>query len=118
MALAIGSLSPNAWRGTLQGPRKTVETFTRPGVAGSGLVVDAARAPEVEIETDFLGSLADCQTFRTTAELMVGTVVSCSDQWGASWDDVAVIAVESQITATAGTYAGVCRTRWRLIAEG
>lgn len=118
MALAIGALNPTSWRGTLQGPRKNVETFTRPGVAGSGLVVDAARAPECEVETDYLGTLANCNVFRTTAELMVGTVVACTDQWGTSWSDVAVIAVESQITATTGSAAGVCRTRWRLIAEG
>lgn len=120
MALAIGSLTPHAIRGTVQGEQKPVQVVTRAGVAGTGLLVGAAQATPYTLETDYYGTLANCGTWRDTALAMVGTVVSITDAFGATWSDTAVLGVEFKfITANGlgGSNTTILRATWTLVSE-
>jgi hypothetical protein len=120
MALAIGSLTPNAIRGTVQGEKKPVSVVTRAGVAGTGLLVGAAQATPYQLETDYYGTLAQCGTWRDSALAMVGTVVSITDAFGATWSDTAVLDIEFRfITAKGlgGSNTTILRATWTLVSE-
>ena len=120
MALAIGSLTIHAIRGTVQGEQKPVQVITRAGVAGTGLLVGAAQATPYNLETDFYGSVVQCDTWRNTALAMVGTVVSITDAFGATWTDTAVLGVEFRYITARGLGAGnttIVRATWSLVSE-
>lgn len=120
MALAIGSLTPHAIRGTIQGEQKPVSVVTRAGVAGTGLLVGAAQATPYTLETDYYGTVAQCDTFRNAALAMVGTSVSITDAFGATWTDNAVLGFEFRyITAKGlgGSNTTIIRGTWSLVSE-
>lgn len=120
MALAIGSLTPHAIRGTIQGEQKPVSVVTRAGVAGTGLLVGAAQATPYTLETDYYGTVAQCDTFRDAALGMVGTSVSITDAFGATWTDNAVLGFEFRyITAKGlgGSNTTIIRGTWSLVSE-
>lgn len=120
MTLAIGSLTPHAIRGTVQGEQKSVAVVTRAGVAGTGLLVSAAQATPYTLETDYYGTLVQCDTWRDTALGMVGTVVSITDAFGATWTDTAVLGLEFRyITAKGlgGSNTHILRATWTLVSE-
>lgn len=120
MALAIGSLTPHAIRGTVQGEQKPVSVVTRAGVAGTGLLVGAYQATPYTLETDYYGTLAQCSTWRDTALAMVGTAVSVTDAFGATWADTAVLGFEFRfITAKGlgGSNTHIIRATWTLVSE-
>ena len=118
---SLGSLTVHAMRGTLQGTQKPVEVVTRAGVAGTGLVVGASIATPFQVETDFYGTISDCDTWRDTALGYVGTSQSVTDGDGATWSDVAILGMEFQrmrAIGLGGTSTHVVRATWRLAAEG
>lgn len=120
MALAIGSLSVDAFRGTIQSKQKGVEYFTRPGVAGLGLLVDAVHSTPSTIETDFTGTLAECNTWRNTALGFVGTSQSVTDAFGTTWTDVAILGFEfvyRTAKGLGGSKTHIVTARWTMAAE-
>lgn len=120
MALAIGSLSPHAIRGTIQGEHAPVSVITRSGVAGTGLLVGAAQATPYTLETDYYGTVANCDTFRDAALAMVGTSVSITDAFGATWTDNAVLNFEfayHTVKGLGGSNTTILRATWTLVSE-
>ena len=117
---AIGSLSPTAWRGQIQGEKPPVELVTRAGVAGTGMLVGAATSTPFQIETDLIGTIAQADTFRNTALGYVGTSQSVTDGWGAVWSDVAILDFQFQYIRAAslgGTNVVILRATWTMAAE-
>jgi hypothetical protein len=120
MAIAIGSLAPHAIRGTVQGEQKPVSVVTRAGVAGTGLLVGAYQATPYTLESDYYGTMANCDTFRDAALAMVGTSVSLTDAFGATWADTAVLGVEFRYIRAkglGGSNTHIIRATWTLVSE-
>jgi len=114
----IGAFTPDTWRGTLQGPRKSVETFQRAGVPGNGVVVGAAHGQESQIETVALCTdLAAAATLVTTLEAIVGTVVSVTDDAGRTFDLSAVLSAQSIINSCKGVSGktALVTTQWSIL---
>lgn len=116
---AIGGLTANCWRGTVQGEQKPVEVVTRSGVAGTGLLVGAYQATPYEIETEYYSDVTGVGTWRDTALAMVGTSVSITDHLGAVWSDTAVLGFAFVIRRVAGLGANthLITARWHLVSE-
>lgn len=117
---AIGTLTPYAWRGQIQGEKKPVEIVTRAGVAGTGLLVGAATSTPFQVETDYIGTQAQVDTWRNTALGLPGTSVSVTDGWGAVWSDVAILDVQFtyiRAKALGGTNIIILRAVWTMAAE-
>lgn len=116
----IGVLNFTSMRGDLQGPRPNVSIFTRPGVAGHGLVVSAPHGIEQELETDYVGPLSTAMAQFDAAEALIGTVVSITDAAGTTMANCTILDVAGRSYAITGAGAGndtLLRLRWRLIAE-
>ena len=117
---AIGSLTVNAWRGTVQGEQKPVEIVRRAGIAGTGLLVGANQATPYTVETDYYGTLAQCGTWRDTALGYVGTSQSVTDGVGATWSDTAIIDMQFVIFAAkglGGSNTHTIRATWTMASE-
>jgi hypothetical protein len=117
---AIGSLTINAWRGTVQGEQKPVEIVTRAGVAGTGALIGAAVATPYTVETDFYGTSAQCDTWRDTALGYVGTSVSITDSIGATWSDTLVEGVSFvylRAKGLGGSNTHLIRATWQMWSE-
>lgn len=113
---AIGTITCDGWRGTIQGPAASVETWRRAGVEGNGASVSAAHGRPSEIETDHLGTGTEI----ATAEAMVGTTVSVTDCIGDTWSDVLVMSVTGTIRAVVGVDGGsthLTTLRWQLLVD-
>jgi hypothetical protein len=120
MALAIGSLTPHSIRGTIQGEQRSVSVFTRAGVDGTGLLVGAYQATSYTLETDYYGTVEQCDTFRNTALDLVGTSVSITDAFGATWTDNAVLGFEFRYIIAkglGGSNTTIIRATWSLVSE-
>jgi hypothetical protein len=117
---AIGSLSVYSWRGTVLGEQKPVAIITRAGVAGTGLSVGAYQATPYNIETDYIGTLAQCNTWRDTALGYVGTSQSVTDAFGATWSDTAILGVTFQYLRAiglGGSNTHIIRAVWHMVSE-
>lgn len=117
---AIGSLSVDAWRGSVQGMQQSLEVFTRAGVDGSGLLVNAYHGVPYTVETDFYGTLAGVQSWRATALTYPGTVVSVTDSDSYAWANTAVLGVEFIIRRAkglGGTNTHIITATWQMISE-
>lgn len=111
---SIGSLTVDTWRGVPQQALPETVAITRPGVAGTLLLVGASHQQEQEIETIILGTSGECSAAWGAANAMAGTVVSATDNYGSTWDRTAVQGLrhEELRPTTAGW---MLRTRWRLL---
>jgi hypothetical protein len=117
---AIGTLTISAMRGTVQGERKPVEIITRPGVAGTGLLVGAYQAPPYTLETDYYSTLANCLTWMASADLLVGTSVSVTDALGETRSDTAVLGLDYQVIRAkglGGSNTHIVRATWTMASE-
>ena len=117
---SVGGISVSAWRGTLNGPRATVDVVTRPGIAGTGFLASAASAQESQVATDALHvSLAAAAASRDACLALIGMVVTVIDALGTTWTDVLVVDCQADVRAIAGVAgnAALLSCRWRLIAE-
>lgn len=116
---SIGGITVSAMRGTILEPMTEVQTFTRPGVAGLGLIIDSAHPKTVEIETDHYGTAANIGTFVGSAVATIGTSVTVVDQFGSTWTDVAVLDLSYSIFVAkgmGGSNTHIVRARWTLAA--
>jgi hypothetical protein len=113
----IGTLTFTGMRGTLQGPRSGVDTFTRPGVSGAGVLVDAAHPVAQQIETVTADTAANCAIQLAAAEDLVGTIVAVTDDFGDSLNHCAILGVSGSIKAATGSAAAVLTMRWTILAD-
>ncbi len=114
----IGTFTPNTWRGTLQGPRKSIEIFQRAGVAGNGVVVGAAHGQESQVETVALcDSLGDATTLMDDIEAIIGTLVSVTDDAGRTFDLSAVLSAQSVVQSCKGVdgKTALVTTQWSIL---
>ena len=117
---SIGSLNAfDSWRGQFQAPAKPVEIYTRAGTAGTGISVGAAHGIPLQVETTFYGTSTDCATHISSAEGMVGTVVSATDAIGKTYANTGVIAVEKSLVRVKGhaTKTHLAMLTWTLVPE-
>ena len=117
---AIGSLTIHAWRGTVQAWQSPVEIITRAGVEGTGLVVGADQGTPFNVETDYYGTIAQCDTWRNTAIGIVGTSVSITDGNGATWSDTAILNVAFtyiRAKGLGGSNTHIIRATWHMVNE-
>lgn len=117
---AISSLTPNAWRGQIQGVRTSNQTFRRAGVSGTGMLVGGTHGAEYAVETDYFGTLAECDTWRNTALGLVGTKVSVTDAWGATWSDTLILDVRFRYIRAMclpSTATHILRAEWDMLSE-
>jgi hypothetical protein len=120
MMAAIGSTTVDAWRGTVQLPRKFVAVIQRPGTPGTGFLVGAERGPESEIETvNIIATEAAAITQQTAYEALVGTVTAITDSLGQTYTNALVVGVTSAIVAVSGVGADThsLSCSWRFIVE-
>lgn len=115
----IGSLAVTAWRGDIQGERRSVEPVTRAGVDGLGLLVGAYQSTISEIETDYVDTLVNVETWESSADALVGDAVSVTDGWGNVWTDVAILSVTYRRTAIkyGGATRYLTRATWQMAAD-
>lgn len=117
---AISTLAIDSWRGQVQGEQKPVNIVTRAGVAGTGLLVGASQATPYNIETDYYGTIGQVDTWRNTALGLVGTSVSVTDGWGATWTDTAILGVSFQYIRAIGlpgSATHIIRASWQMVSE-
>lgn len=116
---SVSSLTVNAWRGSILGEQKGVEIITRAGVAGTGILVGAYQATRSVIETEYYGTLANCQTWVNTAVTYTGNSISVTDALGTTWSDTVVLSVTYKIQAVKGLGANthIVFATWEMMAE-
>lgn len=116
---SIGTLSFTAWKGTIQPQSASVETFTRAGVDGTGLLVGAVRGVQSAIETVNVDTLVNVAADLDDAKAMVGTVVTAVDDSGTTFSNTAVISVSGTIKRCGGVGSSthMLTMSWQLLAE-
>ncbi len=120
MAASIIGNAVDAWRGTLQGPKRAVMPFVKPGVDGSGIVVGGKHATPSEVETmTWCLDLSAAVTLKATYEALVGTIGSVTDDAGTTLDKCAILSVEAQILACTGhaVNAALLSARWTILGD-
>jgi hypothetical protein len=115
----VGALTVTAMLDNLQGPRKDVQVYKRPGVAGHGLVTSAAHGVQQQIRTLLVSTLANCLSQFGAAEALVGTVVSITDETGVTFANCSVIDVRGTTKAIAGVSGAntLLSLTWDIVAE-
>ncbi len=94
---SIGGISVDLWKGYLYtGVQPTVTLFAQGGVPGSGVVFGAAKAePKTIITMTRVVNHAGFLSAQAAYLALVTTAITVVDQFGESWADTLVMAVDS-----------------------
>lgn len=116
MAMGIGAITAVKWSGPgIQANAPDVATITRPGYAGTALLIGAAHPLPIDVETVTIAADdADEQAATAAIRALVGTVTTAEDHRGVTTSDCAVLGavVASTVWSTKGW---LITTRWQLL---
>jgi hypothetical protein len=117
---SIGATALDAWRGTIQRPRRPVAVHTRTGVAGAGFTVGAAVGVPSDVQTEkLLATLSAAMTQVSAFEALVGTVISVTDSAGIVHASTLVLGCSNTVRSVAGVVGltALVETQWQFMVE-